>query len=33
MFQVAGRFTSTVTATNFILSSDKRLKNNIKEVR
>ena len=27
-----GRFTSTVTATNFILSSDKRLKNNIKEV-
>ena len=27
-----GRYTSTVTATNFILSSDKRLKNNIKEV-
>ena len=27
-----GRFTSTVTATNFILSSDKRLKNNIEEV-
>ena len=27
-----GYFTSTVTATNFILSSDKRLKNNIKEV-
>ena len=27
-----GRFTSTVTATNFILSSDKRLKNNIKEI-
>jgi hypothetical protein len=25
-----GRFTSTVTATNFILSSDKRLKENIK---
>ena len=27
-----GRFTSTVTATNFILSSDKRLKNNVEEV-
>tara|TARA_R110000796_G_scaffold59371_4_gene136848 strand:- start:22825 stop:27495 length:4671 start_codon:yes stop_codon:yes gene_type:complete len=27
-----GRFTSTVTATNFILSSDKRLKKNIKDV-
>ena len=27
-----GRFTSAVTATNFILSSDKRLKNNIEEV-
>jgi hypothetical protein len=27
-----GRFTSTVTATNFILSSDKRLKTNIKEI-
>ena len=26
-----GRFTSTVTATNFILSSDKRLKNNVKQ--
>ena len=27
-----GRFTSTVTATNFILSSDKRLKDNIKNI-
>ena len=27
-----GRFTSTVTATNFILSSDKRLKNNVQDV-
>ena len=27
-----GRFTSTVTATNFILSSDERLKTNIKEI-
>ena len=27
-----GRFTSTVTATNFILSSDERLKENIKEL-
>ena len=27
-----GRFTSTVTATNFILSSDRRLKNNIERV-
>jgi hypothetical protein len=27
-----GRFTSTVTATNFILSSDRRLKNNVEEV-
>ena len=28
----AGRFTSTLTATNFILSSDERLKTNIKEI-
>ena len=28
-----GRYTSTVTATNFILSSDKRLKDNIKEIK
>ena len=28
----AATFTSTVTATNFILSSDKTLKNNIKEI-
>ena len=28
-----GRFTSTVTATNFILSSDERLKENIKELQ
>ena len=27
-----GRYTSTVTATNFILSSDERLKDNIKEI-
>ncbi|NQW35446.1 MAG: tail fiber domain-containing protein [Flavobacteriales bacterium] len=27
-----GRFTSTVTATNFILSSDERVKDNIKEI-
>ena len=27
-----GRFTSTVTATNFILSSDSRLKDNVEEV-
>ena len=27
-----GRFTSTVTATNFILSSDERLKDNIKNI-
>ena len=27
-----GRFTAAVTATNFILSSDKRLKNNVEEV-
>ena len=29
----SGRFTSTVTATNFILSSDERLKENIEKVR
>jgi len=29
----AATFTSTVTATNFILSSDKRLKENIKELK
>jgi hypothetical protein len=28
----SGRFTSTVTATNFILSSDERLKENVKKV-